>query len=54
MKKMALLKTTLAAAIALSMMMGLAGCFWGHHDHDDYRDHHDDHGDFHHDDHPDH
>jgi len=49
MKKIALLKTALAASIAFASLTTMTGCFWGHDDHHDDRDHHDDH----HDDHPD-
>jgi hypothetical protein len=42
MKHPILLKTTLTAAIALTTMMGIAGCQWSHDDHHDDRDHHDD------------
>lgn len=49
MKPITLLKTTLATSIALTALIALPGCFWGHDDHHDDIDHHDDH----HDDHPD-
>jgi hypothetical protein len=37
-----LLKTTLAALIALTSLMATAGCSSGHDDHNDGWDHHDD------------
>jgi hypothetical protein len=51
MKRLALLKTTLAAAITLALLMTTSGCFWGHDDHHDDRGHADDHHDDHQDDH---
>jgi len=53
MRRLALLKTTIAAAIMLTMLMNSTGCFWGHDDHHDDRGHPDDHHDDHHDDHQD-
>lgn len=51
MKRIKLLRTTLAAAIVMASLMTLTGCFWGHDHHDDrdyHEDHHDDHQDDHH------
>ena len=45
MKRKTLLTTILAALIALTGLMAMAGCSWGHDDHYDARDHHDDHYD---------
>ena len=57
MKPITLLKTTLAASIAVAALVAAPGCFYGHDDHRDGWDHHDDayrHDDAdHHDDHPD-
>ena len=55
MKATMILKTTLAASIALAMLAAVPGCFYGHDDHHDDRDHRDDadhrDGGDHHDDH---
>jgi hypothetical protein len=52
MKKILLLKRTLAAAIALATLGAMTGCVYEHDHHDDHYhpgdpDHHDDHGDVH-------
>jgi hypothetical protein len=58
MKRITVLKTTLAVCIALTSLMAMGGCSWGHDDHhDDVVRHddppHDDHQDNHQDDHQD-
>jgi len=45
MKRKTLLTTFLAVAIALTGLMAIPGCSWGHDDHYDVRDHNDDHYD---------
>lgn len=57
MKAITVFKATLAASIAVTSLLIVPGCFYGHDDHHDDRDHHGDpnhHDDGdHHDDHPD-
>jgi len=47
MKRITLLKTTLATSIAFASLLAMTGCSWGHDDHHDDRDHVDDHQDDH-------
>jgi hypothetical protein len=55
MKCVTLLKTTVAASIALASLMAMTGCVWRHDDRHDDWDHRDDHPNYqdnHQDDHP--